>query len=218
MPKLSDHDERRGQILAALLRIAASRGLHAASMRTVAAEAGVSVSTVQYYFHSKEQLLFAGLRHQAEMVGRRVAGSMPTGAGRDGVRAWLVQIIPVDAEQRAAYTVFAAYHALALTDPALAELSYSRYSRDLEALLGDLLRAAQRAGEVSDECDVEAEAVNLLALATGLADGVMAAMRTPEAALALLDYQLDRLFAGAQRPASARSTERCDTPEVASMS
>ena len=42
--------------------------------------------------------------------------------------------------------------------------------------------------------DVAAEAANLLALATGLADSVMANMRTPDAALALLDYQLDRIF------------------------
>ena len=197
MPRLSDHDERRGEILSALLRIAASRGLHAASMRTVAAEAGVSVSTVQYYFHTKEQLLFAGLHHQAAAVGRRAAAgarAAATGSTRDALRAWLVQLIPVDAEQRAAYTVFAAYHALALTDPGLAQLSYNRYSGELERLLRELLTAAQRAGELAPDRDAEAEAVNLLALASGLGDGVMGNLRPADAAIALLDYQLDQLF------------------------
>ncbi|MEU7998613.1 TetR/AcrR family transcriptional regulator [Micromonospora sp. NPDC049060] len=194
MPRLSDHDERRGEILTALLRVAAGRGLHAASMRTVAAEAGVSVSTVQYYFRSKDQLLAAGLHHQAEAVGRRATSGTPTGSNRETVRAWLTQYLPADDEQRDAYTVFAAYHALALTDPALAEFPYGQYAGQFERLLAEVLRAAQRVGEVAAGCDVEAEAGILIALATGLGDSVMGGLRDAEAAGALLDHQLDRLF------------------------
>ena len=142
MPKLSDHKERRGQILAALERIAGSRGLHAVSMRTVAAEAGVTVSTVQYYFHTKERLLLAGLHDLAEAVGRRVTAGLRADVARstrDTAHAWLAELIPADDEQRTSYTVFAAYHALALTDPALAELSYTRNSGELEGLLRALL-------------------------------------------------------------------------------
>ena len=51
----------------------ATRGLHAATMRTVAAEAGVSVSTVQHYFPTKERLLFAGLEHLAALTTARAA-------------------------------------------------------------------------------------------------------------------------------------------------
>ncbi|MCZ7420536.1 TetR/AcrR family transcriptional regulator [Verrucosispora sp. WMMA2121] len=197
MPKLADHEERRALIVAALLHIAASRGLHAASMRTVAAEAGVSVSTVQYYFHTKEQLLFAGLQHQAEAVGRRIDTGLEASATagvRDRLYAWLVQLIPVDEQQRASYTVFAAYHALALTDPALAELSYTRGSGELEGMLRALLADAQQSGELPPGRDIDAEAGNLLALATGLADSVMANMRGPQAAIELLDYQLNQVF------------------------
>lgn len=209
MPKLADHEQRRAQIIDALLRIAADRGLHAATMRTVAAEAGVTVSTVQYYFHTKEQLLFASLHHLSEAVQRRVAArlsaqgggpggdSSPTGASRP-VRTilgeWLGALIPSDAEQRAAYTVFAAYHALALTDPELAALPYARNSHHLEDGLRDLLARARRDGEVAADRDVAVEAANLLALATGLADSVMAGLRDAEAALGLLGHQLDRVF------------------------
>lgn len=205
MPRLADHEQRRTQIIDALLRIAADRGLHAATMRTVAAEAGVTVSTVQYYFHSKEQLLFAALQQLSEAVGRRVAARRgsptrsddPTGDSgplRPVLEEWLGQLIPADAEQRAAYTVFAAYHALALTDPHLAALPYARNSHDLENGLRDLLDRARRTGEVADDRDVAAEAANLLALATGLADSVMAGLRDAEAALRLLRHQLDQLF------------------------
>ncbi|MEO3747393.1 TetR family transcriptional regulator [Plantactinospora sp. B5E13] len=204
MPRLADHEQRRTQIIDALLRIAADRGLHAATMRTVAAEAGVTVSTVQYYFHSKEQLLFAALQQLSEAVGRRVAARRANSTRNDSTGAsgplrpvleeWLGQLIPADAEQRAAYTVFAAYHALALTDPHLAALPYARNSQDLESGLRDLLDRARRTGEVADDRDVDAEAANLLALATGLADSVMAGLRDAEAALRLLRHQLDQVF------------------------
>ncbi|MFB8061103.1 TetR family transcriptional regulator, partial [Kitasatospora purpeofusca] len=47
-----DHEERRRQIAEALLRIADTQGLQSASMRAVAAEAGVSLRLVQYYFET----------------------------------------------------------------------------------------------------------------------------------------------------------------------
>jgi AcrR family transcriptional regulator len=195
--KPADAAHRRVEILAALLRVAASRGLHAASMRTVAAEAGVTVSTVQYYFHTKEQLLLAALHHLAEAVSRRATAELHTAEARsvrDTVRAWLVQLIPADHEQRASYAVFAAYAALAFTDPALAQLPYTRNSAELQTALAGLLTAAQRAGDLAADRDPHAEAANALALATGLGDSVMTNMRTPEAAFGLLDYHLDHVF------------------------
>ncbi|MGV7636496.1 TetR family transcriptional regulator, partial [Mycobacterium kansasii] len=53
MPRSVDHEERRAQLADALARVAARDGLHAVSMRSVAAEAGVSLRLVQYYFTSK---------------------------------------------------------------------------------------------------------------------------------------------------------------------
>jgi AcrR family transcriptional regulator len=186
VPRLADHGQRHDEILGALLRIAGSRGLHAVSMRTVAAEAGMSVSTVQHYFPTKEQLLFAGLEHLAARTSRRA--TVPTTSAKDAVRAWLVQMIPADDEQRMTYTVFAAYHALALTDPALAAQPYARPSTALE----NAIRVRLQDAGVAD--DPAADTANLLALATGLGDGVMANMRTADEAIALLDHHLDRLF------------------------
>ncbi|MEV5765465.1 helix-turn-helix domain-containing protein [Micromonospora sp. NPDC052213] len=196
MPRLSDHAERRDHILAALLRIAGTRGLHAATMRTVAAEAGITVSTLQYYFHSKEELLFAGLQHLAERLSRR-ATAVTADSVRDAIRAWLIQLIPVDEEQRASYRVFAAYAALAFTDNALARQPYTRNTAALEDAISGRIAAAQRTGEVGADRKPQAEAATLLALATGLGDSVTAGMRPADDALTLLDYALDRLFTGA---------------------
>jgi len=59
VPKRVDHEERRRQIADALVRAAAARGLHATGMREVAAEAGVSLRLVQYYFGTREALMLA---------------------------------------------------------------------------------------------------------------------------------------------------------------
>ena len=71
MPKRVDHEERRQQIADALLRTAATRGLHATGMREVAAEAGVSLRLVQYYFGTKEELLLAAMQHLAARFSAR---------------------------------------------------------------------------------------------------------------------------------------------------
>ena len=84
MPRQVDHEERRRQIAAALVRTAAARGLPAAGMREVAAEAGVSVRLIQYYFGTKEQLMLFTMRQLAEQMGERALariralGSPPT--------------------------------------------------------------------------------------------------------------------------------------------
>ena len=60
MPKQVDHQARRQEIADAVLRLAASQGLDAVTLRHVAAEAGVSMGRVQHYFATKdEMLLFA---------------------------------------------------------------------------------------------------------------------------------------------------------------
>ncbi len=71
MPKRVDHEERRRQIADALLRTAATRGLHATGMREVAAEAGVSLRLVQYYFGTKEELLLFAMQQLAAQFAER---------------------------------------------------------------------------------------------------------------------------------------------------
>ena len=71
MPKRVDHEERRRQIADALLRAAATRGLHATGMREVAAEAGVSLRLVQYYFGTKEELMLFAMQQLAVQFAER---------------------------------------------------------------------------------------------------------------------------------------------------
>ncbi|MGW1143974.1 TetR/AcrR family transcriptional regulator, partial [Streptomyces sp. NPDC002454] len=87
MPKRVDHAVRRAEITDALLRVAARRGLHAVGMRDVAAEAGVSLRLVQYYFETKEKLLLHGLERLTARFGQRVAERVRGAGDPPGPRA-----------------------------------------------------------------------------------------------------------------------------------
>jgi AcrR family transcriptional regulator len=201
VPKRVDHEERRRQIADALLRAAAVRGLHATGMREVAAEAGVSLRLVQYYFGTKEELLLAGMQHLAarfaERAMTRIRQTRETGtlaSPHDVIAAILAEAIPADNERRTFAVLNAAYFALSLTDPALATDPLAKNTNAVVDVIAAQLRAAWAAGDTPAHLDPDAEALRLLAMASGLANGVLAGQASAERAQAVIDYHLDRVF------------------------
>jgi AcrR family transcriptional regulator len=197
VPKRVDHDERRAHLTAALLRIASTRGLQAVSMREVAAEAGVSLRVVQYYFTDKRTLLNSGLAELAARLDRRVrerAAAAGTGLTPRAVVELVVgAVLPTDEQSRLDSLAWTAYYAVALTDPTLGAGGV-HYPNALEDYLTARLTAAQQDGAVATDRDPRTEIAALLALANGLTSSVLGRQRTPDEAAAVLQYQLDRLF------------------------
>jgi len=209
VPKRVDHEERRRQIAEALLRTAATRGLHATGMREVAAEAGVSLRLVQYYFGTKEELLLAAAQNLAVRFGQRVlararlakaSGSDGPASPRDVIAAILTEALPADDERRTFTIVYTAYLALSLTDPALAITPLVKNSGAVIDVLAAQLRAAQAAGDMPAHLDPDLEAVTLAAMSAGLGTSVLAGQSSVGQAQAVIDYHLYRLFP-ASRPA-----------------
>ncbi|MFE3993447.1 TetR/AcrR family transcriptional regulator [Streptomyces goshikiensis] len=198
MPKRVDHEERRAQIAEALVRVAARRGLHAVGMRDVAAEAGVSLRLVQYYFETKENLLFYGLQHLAAGLGARVAARLRAIGANPGpratVEALLTEALPTDGASREFHIVFTAYAALALTDEALAAQPFIENPGAAEDALAGLLQQAKDAELTPPGTDPRTEAISLLAMSAGLGTSVLVGQRTQESAAAVLRHHLDRLF------------------------
>lgn len=181
---------RRRQIGAALLRIASARGLQSASMREVAAEAGVSLRLVQYYFHTKEELLVAGLALLGERLTARVEEhirALGPVSPRNVVYGTLTAILPVDPESLDLTRAYTGYYTLALADPGLAARHGATYPDKVERLIAAQLRSEGKA-------DPELTAAGLLALTNGLGSSVLGGQRDGKAALAVLTYHLDRLF------------------------
>jgi AcrR family transcriptional regulator len=201
VPKRVDHEERRRQIADALLRTAATRGLHATGMREVAAEAGVSLRLVQYYFGTKEELLLAAMQHLAAQFAERgmarikqLKETESPLSPRGIIAAILTEGLPADDERRTFTILNMAYFALSLTDPALAIAPLVRNSDAVVGVVAAQLRAARAAGGAAAVLDPDLEALSLLAMSAGLSTSVLGGQSSPEQAQAVIDYHLDRLF------------------------
>ena len=200
MPKVVDHDQRRQEIAGALLRVAAGRGLHNAGLREVAAEAGMSVRLIQYYFGTKEQMLLFATQHLAARMGERAmarirarTGDAPA-APRTVVEAILDEALPDDEDSRSFLAVYKAYFALSLTDPALDIKPLTESSDAIVRVIADQLGAARESGQLAPGRDPDLEAYSLAALSAGLGDAVLGGSRTPGQARTIIRYHLDRLL------------------------
>ncbi|HYH46975.1 MAG TPA: TetR family transcriptional regulator, partial [Thermoanaerobaculia bacterium] len=162
MPKRVDHEERRAQIAEALIRVAGRRGLHAVGMRDVAAEAGVSLRLVQYYFQTKEKLLFYGLQHLTDRFTAR-AGARLAAAGRNPgpratIEALLLASLPTDEESRTFHLLYTSYSILSVTDEALAAQPFIDKPDAAEDAITGQLRQAQETGLAGRDFDARTEA------------------------------------------------------------
>jgi AcrR family transcriptional regulator len=202
MPKRVDHEQRRRQIAEALLRVAAARGLHQAGLREVAAEAGMSVRLIQYYFGTKEQLLLYATQYLAVQLAdrakARIAAVGPDAGPRPIIEAILAEALPDDEDSRVFNVIWTSYLALSLTDPALDMDPLVRDSDVVTDVVAAQLRAAQQAGQMPPGLDATMEATSLLALSAGLGNGVLVGDRDAAQAWAVIRYQLDRLLPGGQ--------------------
>jgi AcrR family transcriptional regulator len=198
VPRTVDHAERRAQIAEALVRVAGREGLHAVTMRAVAAESGISLRLVQYYFETKAQLMLGALRHLEQQSHQRWAqrlAELPDPVPpRAFIEAFLAEALPTDEQSRIFHLVGSSYAVLAMTDPELAEEPFIAGVDDLERQLTDALTRAHADGQLSPELDVSAEAARLLALSHGLGTSVLVGQRSTESARSVLRYHLDQLF------------------------
>lgn len=198
MPRTVDHDVRRARIASALVRIAATDGLHAVTMRSVAAEAGVSLRLVQYYFGTKADLMNAALTHLEEESHQRLAArlaALPSNtSARTYIDVFFIEALPTDQESRRFHLVWTSYAMLTVTDPALSGQPIADGPARMERQLAAALREAQATGEVCASRDTSHEAAKLLALNHGLGTSVLIGLHTPDEAIAIFSQHLDELF------------------------
>ncbi|MFD7920819.1 TetR/AcrR family transcriptional regulator [Streptomyces sp. NPDC059740] len=197
MPKQVDHEARRTEIAEALFRIAGTRGLEGASLRDVAAEAGISLGRLQHYFRTRDEMLLfalermnhlaeAGIRKRIESLGRE-----PT--PHEVLRESLLGMLPLDERSRTGYLVGVAYFVRAVHDESLGAHARAGIP-NLRAFFADQLRRAQDRGEVAAGRDPESEAMRLICLVEGLSSYVVLDVQGAQDAVRLLDGQLAELF------------------------
>ncbi len=162
MPRFVDVDERRIELTDAAARLIARAGLGAATMRDVAAEAGLTTGSLTHYFADKRELLLCTF--QASLAGRRSQRSARGLDARSQLRAALEGALPVDPERRRHWMVTVAFCAQATGDAELADAQRDAYRE----FRGHVANLVERAGIAQPDRAVQT-AERFIAVADGVA-------------------------------------------------
>ncbi|MBS1907328.1 MAG: TetR family transcriptional regulator C-terminal domain-containing protein [Actinobacteria bacterium] len=151
MPKIIDHDQRRREIVEVAKGIILKGGFEAATMRSIAAEAGFANGALKHYFPGKESIVAATFETILAQMSEGVqeAGSDPASA-EVALRSFLEATIPRDPEQIAAGRVLLALWEYAMSNEQLAEL-YRSHLGSWRASLVALMEDARDEGAIRDQ-------------------------------------------------------------------
>ena len=199
MPKIVDHAARREEIAEALWRVVRRDGIRAASVRTIAAEAGWSAGAVRYYFPDQDGLLSFAMDLVSRRVTERVAAIEPKGNATAIALRYLEEALPLDAERRAEFDVWMAFMAQARAESGAGSLQehVDTVHNGLRRLCESLLRALADDGALLAGLDLRREAERLHALLDGLAlhAAIQPESTTPARLRQVLRHHLETLMA-----------------------
>ena len=185
MPKLVDHEERRRDIARATWRVLTREGVGGVSVRTVAAEAGLSTGALRHYFAEQADLLLFAAQLTIEPIAERMAAEL---ADRDRplvevVQGVLEQLLPLDDERSTEVAVYFGLIDLTRLTPGhqvFREWAFQearRVTRTLVLALAEgsapepdlLTQTGARGGSPLADPELEARALALQVLLDGLA-------------------------------------------------
>ena len=148
MPKIVDHDERRLELVDATWRIIARQGLESATMREIAMEAGFANGALKPYFPTKDTLLEFAFSHVFNRTNQRIAQVTAGKTGLDALRAFCLEVLPLDEERINEARVVIPFWQKAANDPRKAEIHRESMAEWLAAICG-YLAEARNSGDVS---------------------------------------------------------------------
>lgn len=207
------HDATRDVIADAACALIGREGTAALSIRRIATESGASSGRVQHYFPGRAELVEAAFVRVQQRTRLRVESALGGSASESDVVAVILRaMIPRTPPEMEEARVIAAFEALALTEPKLAEALKTGH-----AALVDLLSALIADGGAADggpaddgtadggpaeggaadsstvTMDAESTAVTLLAMAEGLFGQVLHSHLSADTADRILDAALERV-------------------------
>jgi AcrR family transcriptional regulator len=188
-------DRRSALVLAAYRQIAA-RGFEGLRTREVAAEVGVNIATLHYYFPTKEKLIEGVVEHAM----RRFQSTLePHGTSTNQLRNYLRAVRRLVKEEPELGAVMGELALRSGRDPALAgtmEHMYEIWHRTVRGLL----KRAAREGNLRPDLDSDDVAAIIVATLTGVSLPSRGAR--PDQALRQLDRWLDIGAATGRRASS----------------
>ncbi len=161
--------DRRRDLLDAAIAVIARDGVRGLRVERVAAEAGVAVSLLYYYFGSRNGLVRATLEHANERAAAAAAPESNGASGLERVEATLLAEFGGDAETRDTSVVWGEVLASAVFQPDLRE-----QLREAAANWTDLVARAIESGVEDGSIPADVDAQGCAERLTALVDGLSA--------------------------------------------
>lgn len=163
MPKIVDHEKRKKQIAEATWTIIVKKGIEGATVRAIAAEAGVSLGSLRHYFSSQEELLLYAMDLVKERVSIRINRLLQSEDSPEQISIRiLLELIPYDAESQTEMSVW--FHFVMNSLPHAQE-EEDGIREGIERIMTGLFEGRL----LKKEVDVNLEIERLYALVDGLA-------------------------------------------------
>jgi AcrR family transcriptional regulator len=177
--------DRRRAILDAAIKVIARRGVRGLRVEQVAAEAGVAVSLIYYYFDNRNGLVRATLEHANERAATTARAGDGGATGREKAAASLLAELDDGESVRDTSVVWGEVLASAMFEPELRD-QLREASETWTDLVAGAIREGVEDGSISGDVDAHACAERLTALVDGLSSRWLAGLVTRERARELL--------------------------------
>ena len=159
-------ERRRLEIVNATWRIIARKGIEHATMREIAAEAGLTNGALKPYFPAKDDLLSAAFEHVFDQTNERIAISVTGKQGLSALVALCREVLPLDEERVNEARIVVSFWQNAMIDRDKARFHAESLDRWRTAIIA-YLEQARRAGEITSPVGSEDVAEQLLTLMAG---------------------------------------------------
>lgn len=167
MPRIVDHEARRAELAEAMWRVVYRDGVAAATVRSIAAEAGWSPSALRHYFTTQTDLLVFAMEHVMAKATERFTAEDWTGPPRQVVQRMLEQLLPLDRQRAREAEVWLQLAARTPVEPA-ARARMKEADDGIRRAAGLAVHALTGAGLVAPDRDTDLEVARLHALIDGL--------------------------------------------------
>ncbi|TYS47776.1 TetR/AcrR family transcriptional regulator [Bacillus infantis] len=165
MPKIVDHEQRKKRIVQATWQVILDKGVEGASVRNIAAEAGVSLGALRHYFSTQDELLVYAMKLVNENVINRVSEiALKDLSPREKVYEVLLEIVPTTDEKMAEMEVWFAFVAYSRQKEEFRILRQGIYTGIVQMM--DFLKSH---GELKDGQEHDLETEMLYSFIDGLA-------------------------------------------------
>ena len=179
-------EKRRREIVLAAFSQIAQRGFEGLRTREVAAEVGINVGTLHYYFPTKESLIGAVLEDAMERFRSTLE---PHGSPKDQLRNYLRRVHRLLTREPELGAVMAEMVLRSVRDQTTGRILEQMYEQ-WHATTRGLLRRAVREGGMRPELDSEGMAALIVATLTGFTLPVLSGSKRGEQALRQLELSL----------------------------